>query len=233
MPFMKLSLIPNCPTLINLLCSKYPGSDFFFFLTSWLGVLRGVWQERHQHEQAGGHLTGGKIPCVRHEDPAPHQGLRLRFRKGNWHGCRAMYGNNVQRLFSMLFLLHLCGTEGIGATHRFECFHSWKRLGSCLSNNFCGFLLPAKNDTEPVRQEKCGFLWGNAGKTHLNERLCTDQLAKCLQSLRNQGPWLSKYLSGSSVRSRVGTSESPTMSHEVTLEVFVYKIDFTKHTKDK
>lgn len=65
-------------------CGKYPGSDsFILFFFSWLGMLCGVWQERHQHEQAGGHFTGGKIPRFWHEDPAPYQRLRLGFWKGN------------------------------------------------------------------------------------------------------------------------------------------------------
>lgn len=103
-------------------CDKCPERDWErFSLASWPGMLCGVWQERHQHEQAGSHLTGGKIPRLWHEDPAPHQGLRLGFRKGNWlgwgepDGCLApMYGKNVKRLLSLslLLLLHFVGYRG-------------------------------------------------------------------------------------------------------------------------
>lgn len=55
-------------------------------LTSRPGVLCGVRQERHQHEQASDDLTGGKIPRLRHADAAPHQGLCFCCRKGNWTG---------------------------------------------------------------------------------------------------------------------------------------------------
>lgn len=146
-----------------------------FFLTSWPGMLCGVWQERHQHEQAGGHLTWRKIPRLWHEDPAPHQGLHLRFWKGNWPGWREpdgclapTYGKNVKRLLWLLLFLHLYGTEGNGGTCRIDRFHSWKCSGLCLSNILCGFVTLAKSDTGPARREECGFLWENARKTHLN-----------------------------------------------------------------
>lgn len=145
-----------------------------FFLTSRPGMLRGVRQERHQHEQAGRHLTGGKIPCLWHEDPTPHQGLRLCFRKGNWPGWREpdgclapTYGKNVKRLLSLLLFLHLSGTEGNGGAHRSARFHSWKCLGLCLSNILCGFVTLAKNDSGPARREKCGLFVGTCKKNTL------------------------------------------------------------------
>lgn len=52
-------------------------------LTLCAGMLCRVWQEKHQHEQAGRHITGGKIPRLWLEDPARHQRLRLCIRKGN------------------------------------------------------------------------------------------------------------------------------------------------------
>lgn len=104
-----------CPFMSKLVCGgampcdKCPEGVIVIFLTPWPGMLRGVRQERHQHEQAGGHLTRGEITRLWHEDPACHQGLRLRFRKGNWPGWRQpdgclapMYGIHVKRLLSLL-----------------------------------------------------------------------------------------------------------------------------------
>lgn len=70
-----------------------------FFLTLCAGMLCGVWQEKHQHEQAGSHITGRKIPHLWHEDPAPHQRLRLCLRKGNrWvETARWVFGCYVWR----------------------------------------------------------------------------------------------------------------------------------------
>lgn len=137
-----------------------------------------VWQERHQHEQAGGHLTGGKIPRLWHEDPAPHQGLRLCLWKGNWPGwgqpdgrLAPMYGKNVKRLLLLVLLLQLHGSRGKGGTRRFDRFHSWKCLGLCLFNILCGFVTLAKKEHGPVRRERCSFLWENAQRNTIKSTL--------------------------------------------------------------
>ncbi len=80
-----------------------------------------------------------------------------------------MNGKNVKMLLSLLLFLHLYGAEGNGGIRRFDRFHSWKCLGLCLYNILCGFVTLAKNDSGPVRREKCGFLWENDTKTHLNQ----------------------------------------------------------------
>lgn len=168
-----------CPFQLQIVCvclvKNVQRLDLLFFLTSCPGMLRGVWQERHQHEQAGGHLTGGKIPRLWHEDPAPHQGLRLCFRKGNWvERARRMFGSYVwekcQKVITMIItFLHWCGTEGNGGTRRSDRFHSWKCSGLCLSNILRGFCDTwPKLTVWPARREKCGFLWEHARKTHLN-----------------------------------------------------------------
>lgn len=77
---------------------------------------------------------------------------------------------NVKRLVSLLFLLvlHLYSTEGNGAHVVLTAFTAGSVWGLCLSNFRCGFVTLAKNDGGPARGEKCGFLWENARKTHLN-----------------------------------------------------------------
>lgn len=77
-------------------------------LTLCAGLLCGVWQEKHQHEQAGGHITGGKIPRLWPEDPARHQRLRLCVRKGNrrvetasWSKRR--WGSNFKRVLHVSY----------------------------------------------------------------------------------------------------------------------------------
>lgn len=60
---------------------------------------------------------------------------------------------------------------------QFDRFYSWKCLGSCLSNYLC--VTGPKNETGDVREEMCGFLWENAGKTTLKPGLVHGQLSKC------------------------------------------------------
>lgn len=156
-------------------CDKCQEGVTVIFLTPWPGMLRGIRQERHQHEQAGRHVTGGKIPCVWHEDPACHQGICLCFRKGNWpggrglpEGCLApMYGKHVKEGFiiiSAFLYYYLYGLEWNGCTCVFDHFYSWKCFGLCLSNILYGFVRLAKNDIGQVRRNKgcfCGKLFDN------------------------------------------------------------------------
>lgn len=94
-------------------CDKCLWQTVVFSLMSWAGLLCGVWQERHRHEQAGGHFPGGKIPRLRPQDPAPHQGFCLSLWKGTvsdpgWSqtdGCLAPTdGKNVTDSLSLLLL---------------------------------------------------------------------------------------------------------------------------------
>lgn len=89
-----------------------------------------------------------------------------------------MYGENVKRLLELLLLLlHLCGIERNGGKRQFDRFYSWKCLGSCLSNYLC--VTGPNNETGHVREEMCGFLWENAGKTTLKPGLVHGQFSKC------------------------------------------------------